>query len=192
MKITKTDKTYSVTVNRKLVDIYLIHEFVGLMYIILSTLISRFYKKGKEPKEMFYFTSDGVRYNMIPKRINLGLNARVACVYSSLTPEPVDGVCNINMYVDGFFMLLPLALKQAVAAHELGHCIVEGAKPKNGLKYNLLRLYGFCPKEEILADSFVTEAFGADVTRKMLKALFLVNPFAAPELIRRYAAVGKK
>ena len=191
MKITKSKKNYTVTFNRKLVDIYLIYELVALVNLAFTTLISRFYKKGEEPKEMFYFTSNGIRYNMIPKRSNFGVNARVACIYTSLIPEPIDGVCNINMYVDGFFMLLPKNLQLAVAAHELGHCIVEGAKPKNGLKYTLLRLYGFCPKEEILADSFVTEAFGADVTRKMLKALFLVNPFAAPELIRRYAAVGK-
>ena len=188
MKIIKTDKTYSVTVNRKATDALGWYYIIYIVMLLINTLISRNFKRGKELEKVFWFQIGDVKYIMKPKRTPAG-SCRISWCFPSLVEKPKDGVCNVDMYIDGLFMLLPEKLQQAVAAHELGHCVVEGAAPKAGGKYQLLRGIGICPREEILADSLTTQLFGKEMTRKMILVVFLSWPFSAIECLTRYLAV---
>jgi len=188
MKIAKDKKNYTVTFNRKATDALGWYYIIYIVVFLINTLISRNFKRGKEPEKVFWFQIGDVKYIMKPKRTPTG-NNRFAWIYPSLVEKPKDGVCNVDMYIDGLFMLLPEKLQQAVAAHELGHCVVAGAAPKAGSKYQLLRGLGICPREEILADSLTTQLFGKEMTRKMILVIFLSWPFSAIECLTRYLAV---
>lgn len=115
----------------------------------------------------------------------LGMQSAIAATWS------IDQVAReAEIVIDNLFNILSEDEQNVVIAHELGHMIKDGGLTNDYAAYYATRLFGFCPKEEFIADSYAVELYGKTRVIDTLKKIGVIMGIqSAIEITQRIAHI---